>query len=105
MGWIESDNESVRLIAADALGRTDSFWAINELVDALDDPFLLNRQFTGKSIETMCNVRLEDYGYRFYMSAEERNQPIRKIRSALLEMQASAPLSSPTDKKIEAGTD
>lgn len=84
LGWLQSDNHAVRLIAADALTRTNSDWATRGLIDALDDPFLLNRQFARRGLERMLNVRLRDYGYEFYMTPEERAEPLERIRQALL---------------------
>ncbi len=84
LGWLASANESVRLVAGDALTRADSKWALPQLIEALDDPFLLNRQFGEKNLESLAGVRLNDYGYRFYMTPEERKGPIQRIRRALL---------------------
>lgn len=84
LGWLNSDDQSVRLIAADALVRTNSRWALPRLLDALDDPYLLNRQFARKGIEEMLGIRLEEFGYRYYMSREERKQPLARIRKAVL---------------------
>ena len=50
----------------------------------LDDQFLLNRQFTRMGLESMLNVKLKDYGYEFYMTGNERRQPLEKIRAALV---------------------
>jgi len=82
LGWLKSSDPSVRLIAADALARTDSQWALPQLIDALDDRYLLNRQFARQAIERMLGVRLEQYGYRYYMEDEERRKPLSRIRHA-----------------------
>ncbi len=84
LGWLESENSSVRLVAADTLARTKSRWALPQLIDALDDPFLLNRQFTAKAIEKMLDIDLKEFDYRFYMTPDERREPLTKIRAALL---------------------
>ena len=84
LGWLHSDNESVRLLGADALIRSKSRWALNDLLGALDDEFLLNRQFARRGLEAMLGVKLDDYGYRFYMTPEERSEPISRIRKALV---------------------
>jgi len=88
LGWLQSENEAVRLVAADALFRTKSQWeqdtAIQDaLINALDDPYLLNRQFARRGFEEMLGVKLLDYGYRFYMMPEERKKPMAKLRKAL----------------------
>lgn len=88
LGWLESENEAVRLVGADALFRTRSRWdhdakIQDALINALDDPFLLNRQFAQREFERMLGVKLLDYGYRFYMSPEEREKPMAELRKAL----------------------
>jgi predicted CXXCH cytochrome family protein len=83
LGWLASPNESVRLVAADALARAKDRKAIPRLIDALDDPFLLNRQFTGKGLEEMVGVRLADSGYHFYQTRGERQIPLAEIRRKL----------------------
>lgn len=85
IGWLHSENEAVRMVAADSLLRTSADWALDDLLEALDDSFLLNRQFARRGLERMLDVRLEDYGYRFYMTAEERAEPIARLRSELLD--------------------
>jgi predicted CXXCH cytochrome family protein len=80
-GWLKSENASVRLVAADALARTRDPRVVPELLDALDDPFLLNRQFAARGLEQMLGVRPADVGYRFFMTREERNQPLAALRA------------------------
>ena len=84
LGWLKSRDQSVRLIAADTLARTNSRWALPQLIEALDDPYLLNRQFARRALESMMGIRLEKHGYRFFMDREERRKPLEKIRRALL---------------------
>ena len=79
LGWLNSDNESVRLVGADALMRQRDTAALSELVRALDDPYLLNRQFALRGLESWFGVRLSDFGYNFYGSPQERRQPLEKI--------------------------
>ena len=82
-GWLRSDYEAVRLVAADALARRKADWALPQLVEMLNDPYLLNRQFTRTALEDNYHVRLVDYGYRFYMTADERKEPLAAIRAAV----------------------
>lgn len=82
IGWLNSQRESVRLLGADALFRTNSKWAIQDLVKALDDPYLLNRQFARRGLEKMLKVKLSEFGYRHYMQPDERREPIRRILEA-----------------------
>lgn len=93
-GWMNSDREAVRLAAAGGLFRSGGVhekWSLPLLVDALDDPFLINRQFARIGIEEGLKVRLLDYGYRFYMTPEERKKPLAAIRRALLSGKAPSP--------------
>lgn len=88
LGWLQSKNNAVRKVAADALFRTRSEWdqdtAIQDaLINALDDPYLINRQFARRGFEDMLGVSLQDSGYRFYMTPEEREQPMAELRKSL----------------------
>ena len=87
ISWLSTENTSVRLIAVDALIRTKSFWAMDELLQALDDPFLINRQFASRGLEQLLDIDLDDYGYQFYMSADERTDPLKKLRIAVQAME------------------
>lgn len=79
-GWLASDNEALRLVAADAIARTRNPAAIPKLLAALDDPYLLNRQFAARSLEQMLGVRPADAGYRFWQSKAERQTPLAALR-------------------------
>lgn len=83
LGWLQSQSPAVRLVGADALRRTGAGWALPELIGVLDDPFLINRQFTRRWLDQMLEVRLQDFGYRFYMTPQERRGPIARIRAEL----------------------
>ena len=80
-GWLKSKNESVRLVAVEAMTRGRDFQALPQLLDALDDPYLVNRQFAYKGLQEMLKVRLADFGYRLYMMSEERRQPLVDLRA------------------------
>jgi predicted CXXCH cytochrome family protein len=80
-GWLASDNESVRLVAADAIARTRDPRVVPELLNALDDKFLLNRQFAARGLEEMLGVRPAEVGYRFFMTREERSKPLAGLRA------------------------
>jgi hypothetical protein len=84
LGWLRSPHEPTRLVAVDALARAGAVWALPEMLNALDDPYLLNRQFARIALEQWLGVSLADHGYRFYQSPEERRQPLLKVREALL---------------------
>jgi predicted CXXCH cytochrome family protein len=93
-GWMRSDYEPVRLIGADAACRANDRALLPDLLNVLDDPFLLNRQFTARRLEAMLGIRLEDEGYRFYMSREERAEPLQRLRQKLLP--AATPAAEPS---------
>ena len=87
VGWLKHKNEAVRLAATDAVARSDDWSAVPALIDVLDDPFLLNRQFARVALERRFPVQLQDDGYQFYMTPEERPVPIGKVRERILGMQ------------------
>jgi predicted CXXCH cytochrome family protein len=78
--WLASEHESVRLVGLDALARSQAGWALPRMLDALDDPFLVNRQFATRAIENWLKLSLNDLGYRFYMTAEQRQPVIRRLK-------------------------
>ena len=85
-GWLKHEAEAVRLVAADALSRAPGDWALPHLIDILDDDYLMNRQFTQKGLEDRFGIKLdEEFGYWFYMTPKERQEPIRQIREKLIE--------------------
>ena len=53
------------LVAVEAIARAKDFQALPQLLGALDDPYLVNRQFAYKGLQEMLQVRLRDFGYRF----------------------------------------
>jgi predicted CXXCH cytochrome family protein len=81
LGWLKSDNESVRLVGADALARSRKPEVVPNLLDALDDPYLLNRQFAMRSLQERLDVRISESSYRFYMTADERKKPLADLRA------------------------
>lgn len=82
--WMKSENEAVRQVAAFAVCETKDKSLLPKLIEMLDDPYLLNRQFALIGIEEMLQDRLDRYGYQFYMTDEERAEPLRAIRAALI---------------------
>ena len=88
INWLKGPNENVRLVAVDSLTRAKAHWALPDVLKALDDPFLINRQFARIGIERMLGISLGDFSYQFYMTAEEREEPLKKIRDKLLPVAA-----------------
>ena len=87
---MKSTNEAVRLVAAEALVKAKADWALPDLLEMLNDPYLINRQFTQRRLEEWFGINLRDAGYRFYQLPEERREPLARVRAALLKEQAAA---------------
>ena len=85
IGWMDNVDPAVRLIAADSLVRTRRKDAISHLLDALDDPYTSYVTPLGRGLEAMLGFRLVDFGYRFYMTPDERREPIERLRSSFIE--------------------
>ncbi len=83
-GWLKSSHESTRLVAEEALAKAKAHWALPELIAALDDAYLINRRFTQTRLDEMLGLDLRTFGYRFYQTKAEREEPLKKIRAALL---------------------
>jgi predicted CXXCH cytochrome family protein len=80
-GWLKSNNASIRLVAVEAMTRARDFRSLPLLIDALDDPYLVNRQFAYKGLQEMLGVRLGDFGYRIYLTESERRRPLAELRA------------------------
>lgn len=83
-GWMKSDYEPVRLAAASAACDVEDKSLLPELIEMLDDPYLINRQFTLAKLEKMLGIHFSQYGYQFYMTPQERAEPLRLLREAML---------------------
>jgi hypothetical protein len=84
VNWLKNEHHGTRLVAADSLTKAKATWAFDEILEALDDPFLINRQFGARGLEKMTGVDARDFGYRFYMLKKERAEPLKKLRAELL---------------------
>ncbi|MCA9209912.1 MAG: ammonia-forming cytochrome c nitrite reductase subunit c552, partial [Planctomycetales bacterium] len=84
-GWMNSDNEAVRLVGADAACRANDRSLLPSILRILDDPYLLNRQFAAMGIERLLGIQLDEYGYSFYMSSAERQAPLKQLREQFLD--------------------
>jgi predicted CXXCH cytochrome family protein len=106
MSWLASENESVRLVGVDAMARSCDKAAIPRLLDALDDPFLLNRQFAMKRLQDAFGIRASDFEYRYYLSAIERRDPLTAMRDKVAP--GTIPITPPEPRptrRNEPGTD
>ena len=84
VGWLKHHREAVRLVGADCLVRSGAKWALEDLVGALDDDFMLNRQFARRGIEKLVGRSMDSTGYRFYMTRPERKGSLKRIRGEWL---------------------
>ncbi|MCA9175646.1 MAG: hypothetical protein KDB14_14275 [Planctomycetales bacterium] len=81
--WLNHHHEGTRLVAVDALGKQKAHWALPAMIEILDDEYLLNRQFAQRAIEEMLDVKLDQWGYVFYMTKAERQEPLAALRREL----------------------
>lgn len=81
LGWMNSPHEATRLVAAEALAKARVAEALPALFDLLvEDPYLINRQFTQKNLDEWLNVKLKEEGYQFYMTEPERAAALKHIQ-------------------------
>ncbi|QDT49019.1 Doubled CXXCH motif (Paired_CXXCH_1) [Symmachiella dynata] len=86
LGWLRnSSSEATRLIGVDALTKANAQWALTDLINALDDPYLINRQFAQQGLETMLDIDLDTLNYKYYqLGRESRKASLDRIRRSLL---------------------
>ena len=84
IGWLKGSHEHTRLVAAEAALKTNARGALPEVMNLLDDPFLINRRFAKYRLEELMGKDLRQSGYHFYQLKEERAEPLKKIRAELL---------------------
>ncbi len=80
LGWLKSPDFATRLVAVDAYCRQAELPLPHAIFDALDDPYLVNRQFAQRSLEARLGEDFRNFGYRFYMTPEERADPLKRLR-------------------------
>jgi hypothetical protein len=83
-GWLKSPHESTRLVAAEALAKANARWALPELIQSLDDDYLINRRFSEARLSEMLGADLRKFGYHFFQMKPERAEPLEKIRAEFL---------------------
>ena len=84
LGWLQSKQSATRLVGSDVLLKGKATWALPELIDVLNDPYMEVRQFTVQRLIDYFYINPEDYGYQLYMLEDERHGPLEKMRAALL---------------------
>ncbi len=89
--WLKHTHAATRIAAVAAFARQKATWGTTALVPLLDDPYLLNRQFTQVSLESLLGRSLsETTGYRYYESETRRAEAIKKLKALLAEPKPSA---------------
>lgn len=78
-GWMESDAPAVRLVGASSLIRQGKSKDVPFAMKALNDPYLINRQFAARGIEDVFHLTLSNTGYKFYQNREEREKALKKL--------------------------
>jgi predicted CXXCH cytochrome family protein len=82
-GWLRHPFPASRLVAAATYGLRKRPEELTVMLNILDDPYLLKRQFGQMAVEAVCGRELEEWGYRFTLSPEERKEVLPKVRMAL----------------------
>src|SRR5262249_40492409 len=90
-GWLASEHPAVRLVAVEALARAQAPPALPQLIAALADPDLINPHLAYNGRHEVLGLRLRDFGYRYYMSKEQRAKPLADLHARF--SQASEPRS------------
>ena len=96
----KAEEEAVRLVGVDSLIRTRAASLLPEMLHALDDPFLINRQFAMRGLEQWLGRRFSDFGYRFYMTSDEREAPLRAIQAFTKRWQSQLQRAAASQKPV-----
>ena len=83
LGWLQSPHSATRLVGADVLLKAKADWALPRLLHTLDDPYMEIRQFTVQRLRDYFDIDPDEYGYKHYMTAEEREEPLLKMLNEL----------------------
>jgi len=68
-------------VAADSLARSQGADAATFLLEALNKSYLINRHFAERQLERLHGIELADFEYHFYMTPQERVEPIKRMRA------------------------
>lgn len=74
--WLSDENDKVSLAAIGAAKQQKAKWLLPELVNKLDDPLLIHRQFAMDTIESITGRQLDSMGYQFWLTPEERTESL-----------------------------
>lgn len=82
--WLTQDHPATRLVAASAMARQGTKWAIPGILEMLDDEYVMNRHFSQLALEKLLDKKLnEEFGYWYYATKDERSDPIERIRKSI----------------------
>ena len=87
LNWLKSESRYTRLVGAWHMAFSKSREVLPEVINMLDDPYVLCRQFTQKALEDSYKTDFRKLGYRFYEKPTDRKMPIEAVRKFLLETQ------------------
>jgi len=90
LNWLKSENQYTRLVGAWHMAFSKSRETLPQVINMLDDPYMLCRQFAQKALEDSHAKDFRDLGYRFYQKPEDRKEPIEAVRKFLLGSQRPA---------------
>ena len=79
IGWLSSSHSGTRMVGADVLLKAKAEWALIDLLEMLDDPYMEIRQFTVQRLRDYFEINPDDYGYKLYMTKQERQQPVQEM--------------------------
>jgi len=82
-GWLKHPFQATRLVAAAHFGLQRRKDALPEILDILDDEYLLNRQFGQSAVEAITGRPLDSLDYKFTLSPKERAAVLPSVRAAL----------------------
>ncbi|MEM7384111.1 MAG: multiheme c-type cytochrome [Verrucomicrobiota bacterium] len=85
LGWLSSAHTGTRMVGTDVLLKARAEWALADLIPILDDPYMEVRQFTVQRLRDYFDINTDDFGYKLYMTEEEREEPIQRMMEALVE--------------------
>ena len=94
-GWLHHSFQATRLVASATYGRQKRKDALPEILDILNDEYLLNRQFGQIAVEAICGQPLEKLGYTFMLAPAERTQALPRLRQQLGNLKTEGGSSSP----------
>jgi predicted CXXCH cytochrome family protein len=82
-GWLKHPFQATRLVAAAHFGLQQRKDALPEILDILNDEYLLNRQFGQSAVEAIAGRSLDSLHYAFTLSPQERAAVLPRVRAAL----------------------